>query len=410
MALSAAHNTRKAACVLLVIAVLGAPSSAFSQRFDRDAEDVIESLQSEIQDIDSRDGPASSALIEPLTALGEIFRENDDHIPALAATQRAREVVRRNYGLNALEQAPLIRALIESEKALGRHAESWALEQELLSLARRHPDDLRTAEIFQATAERRMDLLDRYTMGEMPPELYLGCYYGAPQMMAGESMDCRSGSRGGVKRRIAGEAHFLYVQSANIILENERFESGELPSILNELVRSSYRFGNARLGERSISIMIAYLASNEAPLTEQVEMLARLADWKLLFADNQKLRGVALGMYEEIYEFIHDRRSQAAGTEALFAPKIPIVLPAFVENPLETERTAATRGHIDVAFDVTKFGKAEKITFADVSEGATHTDKRKLIRLILRHRFRPQVADDQFPATSRVAFRYFLND
>jgi len=287
MALSAAHNTTKAARVLLVIAVLAVPLSAFSQRFDRDAEDVIDRLQSEIQEIDLRDGPGSSALIEPLTALGEIFRENDDHIPALAATQRARDVVRRNYGLNALEQAPLIRALIQSEKALGRHAEAWALEQELLSLARRHPDDLRTAEIFQATAERRMDLLDRYTMGEIPPEIYLGCYYGGPGMMARESMDCRSGSRGGVQRRIAGEAHFLYTQSANIIIENEQFRNVELASILNELVRSSYRFGNARLGERSISILIAYLASNKAPRPEQVEMVARLADWKLMFADNQ---------------------------------------------------------------------------------------------------------------------------
>ncbi len=410
MALSAAHNMKKVARVLLVTVVLAASSSAFCQRFDPAAEDVIERLQSEIQEIDLSDGPGSAALIEPLTALGSIFRENGDHLPALAATQRARDVVRRNYGLNDLQQAPLIRALIQSEKALGRHAEAWALEQELLSLARRHPDDLRTAEIFQATAERRMDLLDRYTMGEMPPEIYLGCYYGAPRMMARESMDCRSGSRGDVQRKLAREAHFLYAQSVNIFIENHRFDSRELPSILNELVLSSHRFGNARLGERSISILIAYLASNDAPLPEQVEMLARLADWKLLYADNQKLRGLALSMYEEIYEFIRYRLAQAAGTEAVFAPEVPIMLPAFVENPLATQRTVATRGHIDVAFDVTKFGKAEKIKIAEVSEGATHADKRDLVRLILRSRFRPRVVGDQFPETSRVALRYFLND
>lgn len=410
MDLSTARNLKATAKVLVLVAAFADSTAAVSQRPDASAEDIIERLQAEIQDVRSTDGPASAELIEPLTALGSVFRENGEHIPALAATRQAQELIRRNYGLDSLDQAPLIRELIRSEKALGRHAEAWELEQDLLSLARRNPDDLRTAEIFQATADRRMEVLERYTRGEWPPEIFLGCYYGSGAMMNRTAMDCRSGSRQGVRRRLAGEARALYAQSANIILRNEQFGSNALPPLLNELVHSSYQFGNARLGERSIRFLIAYQAVNAEPLHVQLETFMQLADWKLLNADNRKLRETALGLYEDIYGFTRDLGILESTSEAVFSPKVPVMLPAFVPNSLVTERTSDTRGYIDIAFDVTRHGEGRNIAVVAITGNVERIDKRRLVRTILRSRFRPQVSQGRFADSSRVEFRYFLND
>jgi hypothetical protein len=62
--------------------------------------------------------------------------------------------VRFNYGLKSLHQAPLIEQLIRNEEARGNDAVAWDLEQELLGLARRNPDDLRTVPIFHEIAQR----------------------------------------------------------------------------------------------------------------------------------------------------------------------------------------------------------------------------------------------------------------
>jgi hypothetical protein len=104
---------------------------------------------------------------------------------------------------------------------------------------------------------------------------------------------------------------------------------------------------------------------------------------------------------------------QQAGAQTsideLFAPKTPVVLPTFVPNPLATDRTQASTGHIDVAFEITDYGKARRVQILDATN-ATDGDKARLAQLIQRSRFRPRLTDGEFARASPVVLRYYLTE
>ena len=157
------------------LAALAFCSAAYPQ--DDSRQQAIQSLQDEIRSVAE---PNSPDLIKPLTALGLLYREGGDPALALASLSEAVHVVRFNFGLYSLEQAPLIRQLITSAEALGDRWSAWEIEADLLRLAARNPDDPRTAQILRDTGDRRMNMLAEYNAGESPPEVIYGCYYAGP--------------------------------------------------------------------------------------------------------------------------------------------------------------------------------------------------------------------------------------
>ena len=140
------------------IAATNTASQLTEQRQQATAE-----LEREIQVIESREGTNSAQLIDPLSSLGSIYQEAGEHLLAAAAIERARHIVRVNAGLYSLEQAPLLRQLIQSADAVGAIETAWDLEQELLGVAERHPGTLQTAQILHETADRRVEMLRRYS-------------------------------------------------------------------------------------------------------------------------------------------------------------------------------------------------------------------------------------------------------
>ena len=171
--------SRKLTTVLgvVLLTVVSAPNRTLAQPGIMTAADRQRQLVETIQEEESGNGPMAEGLIGPLTALAMLYHEEGDQLLAAATIERVLQLMRVNYGLHTLQQAPLIRQLIEQEETWGRAAVAWELEQELLTLARRHPDDLRTVPIFREAAEKRKDWLDRYLGGESPPQIELGCYY-----------------------------------------------------------------------------------------------------------------------------------------------------------------------------------------------------------------------------------------
>ena len=143
-----------AAGVLALAALLNPPGGVAQPvpEADRPAVDregqLLETIEQE-----SRNGRHADGLVEPLSALALLYQDRDDTIRAIATMQHLLEVIRANDGLHSLEQMEPIRQLIATVTALGDRATAWNLEQDLLALARRHPDDLRTVPIFRESAE-----------------------------------------------------------------------------------------------------------------------------------------------------------------------------------------------------------------------------------------------------------------
>ena len=165
----------------LLLAVIAAPPPALAQENLDELADRQREIVAAIEQEESLNGPFSEELIAPLTALSLFYEETGDYALADATIDRLLQVIRANYGLYSLEQAPSIQRLIAHEEERGNAESAWMLEQELLALAGRNRDDLRIAPILRDSGDKRMEILDRYDAGELPLEVILGCYYNDSQ-------------------------------------------------------------------------------------------------------------------------------------------------------------------------------------------------------------------------------------
>ncbi len=289
--MAAIAGALKSTAALLVSAVLVAPCIAAldAAAFD----DAQQRILTNIAEIEASGGPYSPALLAELKQLIVLYRENDTPALALVAIERALQVVRANSGLYSLEQVPLLWQRIESEEALDNHAEVWDLEQELLTLVRRHPDDLQTVPALRRAADRQMAVLDRVIdSGEIPPQVIHGCYYELWRIADG---DCHSGSRTTVVQGMLADAERNYADAIAVLLRNEAFASDELRALEMELVQGAalirkeyeqdgYRGVTGSRIKNEVPVPLvpwAFAAKTLEPWRSRMAPIVALADWEL---------------------------------------------------------------------------------------------------------------------------------
>jgi gamma-glutamyltranspeptidase/glutathione hydrolase len=392
-----------------VLAGFAGASGVFAQPLDAPVEDIKERLAEQIRHAQAQQGPYSRELIEPLKALSVLYEEGGQHSLATALVEQARQVMRANYGLRTLEQAPLIGQRILSEEARGNFAEAWDLEQALLSVARANPNDLRAAPIFREIGDKRMALLERYLTGGFLPQIALGCYYALPSRSSPSESNgsCHSGSRSVASARILADAQRNYANAIEVLLRQQAYSSDELRELELALARSSYRYGGQyHTGRQSLVRLVSYDVANGAPLRKRVDSLLQVADWDLMFEH----RDLALDTYAKTYALLQSEGLAQESIDAMFAPRTPIALPAFLPNPLASDAPQGSANFVDVAFDITRFGASGRIEILDSTSGASEAAKDRLVRAIHGSRFRPRVIDGEIARTARIVIRHYLNE
>ena len=428
---------------LVLLPGLGFPQGV-SERF-RAAE--RERVAEEMAAAQAEEGPRSPALIELYAALGAQYENDGQHGLATAALEQARSLVRANYGLHTLDQLPLMQQALENQRVLGDVAMVQAIEEEMLALAMRHPTDLRAVAVYRDAGRRRMDILMRLLAGDAPPEIYpeVGLY---------------SITKSEVVKGLVTAAQTHYAAAAAVIVRNELYSSGELREIETEIVRASDLFRQrtilsqnhdpdgvvrnslleaetdrlldlagftvfsddverrARLdgvtsryeiGRDSYRRLTAYdekaygTAVPATQLQSRLEAHLQLADWDLLYSRN----GLALEQYARVLAQIETTVVAAPLIAEIFAPAVPIVLPTFLANPLQTPSSVR---YIDVAFEITRFGESRRVEILGAAANVSDADKNDLLALIKGSRFRPRVTDGELARAAPVALRYYLND
>jgi hypothetical protein len=358
------------------------------------AEEQRRVIAERIEEARAKGGAYAKELIDPLTSLAELYRESGDHDLAVAVTDQALQVIRANYGLRSLDQAPLIRERIRSEEARGNAAEAWDLEQALLTLARANLGDVRSAEVFKEIGDKRMDLLRRFDAGEFLPQVELGCYF----------EKCTFGSRKIAARAMLADAQGNYSAAIRVLLVAGQYSSAELEDLELDLVKSTYWYGGPyQTGRQSLRRLIAYDVANAQPLVNRADALLQIGDWDLLY----ERRALALDTYEATYEFLKREGVERAAIDALFLPELPIVLPVFQSNPLAT---SPSDEHVDVSFEITRYGFAERVKVLAKTPNVSDEAEERLVRLIEGRRFRPRVVDGELPRSTPVELRYYVSD
>jgi tetratricopeptide (TPR) repeat protein len=385
---------------VLCVAAIAAPHSGWSQR-GRESEQQ-RAIVATIDQEQAADGSYSLDLVAPLTTLSLLYQEHGDYDLAAETVERALQVVRANFGLHSLDQAALLRLLIATEQATGDFATAGKLQERLLTLAKRHPNDLRTVPILREAAERQLEVAERVLDGELPPKVTINFSY-----TAGGSFAEAGGGSSFMARSLALQAFNNYTAAIQVLVRNGQYASDELRELELELLRISYQQGPLyHLGRNSLRRLIGYDTASSKPWETRVHGFVQVADWDLLHSHN----GMAVDLYEEVYEELKRTGVSPEFVAELFAPATPVVLPAFLPNPLVSPETDESTGFIDVAFEITKYGRGQAIEILDTTTNASKDARDDLVVLIKRSRFRPQLTDGGFDRTSPVVVRYYSNE
>jgi hypothetical protein len=418
--------------VLFVVAAVAAPPAFAQPELERVSTNAAVQLTEQISEIEAQGGPNAAGLVPPLTGLALIHHENGAYDLALATVERARGIVSINYGLYSLEEVPLLRQAVQSREAWGDFATAWDLEQELLALVARHPNDPRTAPVYLEVGAKRVDILERYYHGELPPQIIIGCYYsrgvlypgalaaGDPSGVSG----CRAGSKGVAMAGLRGEASYYYRRAIRAILQNDDYSSDELKTLLAEILPAAYRNDVDVNASAVYRHMLDYEVENPVSPASRADTLLEVADWNLLTL--HRCRGAArpmitcpgpdptpeqheavLKQYALALEEFQDAGLEREAADEIFSPRIPAVLPAFLPNPLDSERAGAT-GYIDVAFDVTARGFGENVEILDSTKSVLRRHENDLVKLIEESSFRPRATDGNLVEAARVTVRYYV--
>ena len=345
-------------------------------------------------------------LVAPFLGLALISQENGDHDRAIASIEHARGIVTVNYGLYSLEEVPLLRQLIRSEEARGDFQAAWDLEQELLALVRRYPGDPRTVPVYREIAGKRLDVLERYRAGELPPQIILGCYYNRRSMGS-----CHAGSRRAVIASLQWETSAYYSRAISAALRHEVYSSDELRALLKEVLPGDYRNDLYLDVESVFRRVLDYETNNPVSPLSRVDTLIQIADWnavQLHRLGSLTAYEYVLNQYEQAYDELVKAGAEQASIDEIFAPTIPVVLPAFLPNPFTSEQTSDSTGYIDAAFDITKHGDAENIEILYSTENVIRRVENDLVKLIEGSPFRPRATNGELAETSPVVVRYYL--
>ena len=300
----------------LVIALGVVPGTGFPQSdAERVRADEKERIAEEILAAQAKDGPRSPSLIQLLTDLGVLYETEGEHMLATAVLEQARQLVRANYGLHSLDQVPLMQQGMANQQAIGNLVAARAIEEELLDLAERHPDDLRTAAIHREAGKRRLAVLRSFLAGEAPSEVYpeTGLYsFWRDDMISG----------------LVSDVQIHYADAAAVMLRNGLYSSDELRDLEMEILRSSdlVRRQKSRLTTRSQPTTIA-----AAPMTMQQNTFSSVSG-------NRIYRNPDRIVYNPALEDRMNTLSHLAGLGAL--QDAPAVLRDATEPPRGDGRTS----------------------------------------------------------------------
>jgi tetratricopeptide (TPR) repeat protein len=123
--------------------------------------EAIRPAEEEIAREEALNGPTPH-LIEQLRSLAESYRQLGDFPLAIAALDRARQIIRNRDGLFSLRQLEIMETTVDTMEEARAYYESDVLQAETLELAGRNADDPRAPSILAAIADRQMDAAKEY--------------------------------------------------------------------------------------------------------------------------------------------------------------------------------------------------------------------------------------------------------
>ncbi len=353
---------------------------------------------SSIEDEEALNGPFSRDLVDLLTSLGLAYQEHDRHDLASSCSTAPLYLKRVNDGLFGLDQAALVRRLVDSELAMGRVSFAAELQDRLLELARRNPADPRAAPILRDAAERQVEYYERYLRGDIPASQRRG----SMQQVAGASL-----------RR----ARRFYREAIWALARNGAEHPAELRQLEQGLTRTYYleasrrrrsypttRRRAVRARPRELCAARRIHARGSPSAVDYARALVELADWSLLFSRN----GTAVKRYAEAHALLVANGACSGGIDRAAVSGRYAGIPADVRVDAVRWSGRPSAGYVDVDFEVGKYGQPRDVTIVATAGDAAAATSKELAVAINRGRFRPSPLAEENWTGYRL--RYSLAD
>lgn len=132
MTAAAVCRTALSTTLLGVLSFLACQTAFGQEEFELVASDEPQrQLVEQIRAIHARDGVYAEGLVGPFSELARSYEQSGDYAAAVAALDRAAQLIRVNRGVHSLDQGPLLQQAIRG----GGLTAAWDREADLLDLA-----------------------------------------------------------------------------------------------------------------------------------------------------------------------------------------------------------------------------------------------------------------------------------
>ncbi|HVS24658.1 MAG TPA: tetratricopeptide repeat protein [Gammaproteobacteria bacterium] len=326
-----------------------------------DREGAEQSYLTAIEIYRSLDGAFTPLAIEPLTALGDDFKERKDYVSALSAYTEARTISRHAYGLLNEDQIPLLDRLTETMIELNKPAEADQHQQEALRLVER----------------------------QYPPE-------------SNEALAALYKYAGWLREQGRfSEERDLYMRALRTIRDHYgKDDLHEVPALA--AIGNSFR--TQRLPEATgigslrdaLQLMVARGAPDKVALAG---VLRDIGDWDVAFS-KVEYDGAD---YKRAWQYLGevpegDKLRKQWFTATIYVLSEPISLLGLSQEP------KAPSGHVVVKFDLDKYGHTSNPTIIESEPAGLKDDA--VLRHIRHSRFRPQMVDGEPVARTGLQLQF----
>lgn len=406
----------------------------------------IRNYQEQLENLIDANGPFSSELFQTLIDLGTQHQLLDAHEEAIEIFERAEYISRINEGLTNPDQFISIEKSIESHIALGDLA--TANQKQVFLLFQRNrifgPSNLGTLPNLVTMARNNMESYNRMMAAPVEPTFsfsmgnsgFGGNMFdrprnGDPKALAfGSLYVAQQNYYQAIATMIDNKEYFnpllldleykfletLFLQTfRSSILEDSNYYLSETRRTTGSLIGQSfnrrYSLGYSE-GKNVFNRMLIYIGNNpDAEAFELADALMEFGDWNVLFN-----RGfTARKKYREAWELMQEYEVEKEALNDFFRPVMPIHLPRFTAKPnsrekfnIPDEAELPYIGYIDIAFTISKYGRAKRFEIIDKKGSITSSMESRLRRFLRNSPFRPRLDNEGESVADRVTLRYYV--
>lgn len=370
--------------------------------------------EEEIGTLELEGGAWNENLTEGLAAIGLLHQQQNNHAAAIDAFSRAMHLNRIHFGLDSLQQVPLIEALVSSYLAEDKWAEADNFQAYLFYVQNKAygAGDPRMVSVLMNLAHWNLTAFNA-GYGEALGIRLLNSYrlFAAATQIVSVHFGKLDERYVNALKDMAGSA-YLVSRNQKLIEAAGRPEYRDFQSMYNDEVRKiqPINAGGYREGEVALLSIVDYYGEDPANAYEHAQALAQLGDWYLLFDRGR----TAAEQYRQAYFQVQALSDAEEKMQELFGGIVLLpsfsegveALPSFLVEPVG-QTAQMQSGYADVSLDVNTYGAAsnvEILTAENESNARAHMLLRRNVRASM---FRPQIVDGEPVTSSANLLRYY---